>query len=85
MVSPAYSSRIAGYGDSGVAVLGTAFEAMVSVRMLTFDHAREQRFSAYLDNGIGASSSEFVPDFAPNGRNLVPKNQKGHRQKPIAW
>ena len=42
VVSPAYSSRIAGYGDSGVAVLGTAFEAMVSVRMLTFDHARER-------------------------------------------
>lgn len=38
-----------------------------------------------LDNGIGASSSEFVPDFAPNGRNLVPKKQKGHRQKPMAW
>ncbi|WP_294164192.1 hypothetical protein [uncultured Senegalimassilia sp.] len=53
--------------------------------MLTFDHAREQRFSAYLDNGIGASLSEFVPDFAPNGRNLVPKKQKGHRQKPMAW
>ena len=66
-------------------MLGTAFEAMVSVRMLTFDHAREQRFSAYLDNGIGASLSEFVPDFAPNGQNLVPKKQKGHRQKPMAW
>ena len=66
-------------------MLGAALEVMVSVRKLTFNHARERRFFAYLNSGTGASSSELIPDFAPNGRNLVPKKRKGHRQKPMTW
>ena len=54
---------------------------MVSVRMLTFDHARERRFFAYLNSGTRASSSELSPILPPNERNLVSKKQKGHRQK----
>ena len=76
VVSPAYSSRIAGYGDSGVEVLGTALEMMVSVRMLAFNHARELRFSAYLNSGTGASSSEFISDFAPQRAKSCPQEAK---------
>ena len=65
--------------------MDNALEAMLPVCMLTFDPVWERRFSAYLNSGTRASSSELSSILPPNGRNLVSKKQKGHRQKPMAW